>query len=72
MNNSDPKKPINDYARYSSLAIQMGVIIAVFVFAGQWLDEKYTTETPWFTVFLSLAGVSISIYIAIKDLIKSK
>lgn len=70
MNNSDPKKPINDYARYSSLAIQMGVIIVVFVFAGQWLDKRFSLQTPWCTVFLSLAGVAVAIYLAIKDLIK--
>lgn len=72
MNNSDPRKPISDYARYSSLAIQMGVIIAAFVFGGQWLDGYYDTNTPWFTAFLSLAGVGIATYIAIKDLIRPK
>jgi F0F1-type ATP synthase assembly protein I len=66
---TDPRKSLNDYARYSSMAIQMLVIILLGVFAGfkldQWLDTK-----PILTVVLSIVSVAISIYAVTKDLLR--
>lgn len=64
------KDKLNVYAKYSGLAIQMGVIIGVGVFAGQYLDGVLAFETPWLTIFLSLLGVFIALYIVIKEVIK--
>jgi len=68
---SDPKKSLNNYARYSSMAIQMVVIIILGVFGGYKLDEWLNTG-PFLTVVLSLLSVIISIYLVTKDLIKRK
>lgn len=65
------KDPLKSYARYSGIAIQMLVIIFLGVFGGFKLDQWLGTE-PLFTIFLSLAGVIIAIYQAIKDFIKPK
>jgi F0F1-type ATP synthase assembly protein I len=66
---TDPRKSLNDYARYSSMAIQMLAIILLGVFAGfkldQWLDTK-----PILTVVLSIVSVAISIYAVTKDLLR--
>lgn len=61
-----------DYTKYAGMAIKMGVIIAVFVIGGQWLDKKFEfNDTPVMTVVLSLLGVGLALYTTLKDLIKS-
>ncbi|MCK9204981.1 MAG: AtpZ/AtpI family protein [Bacteroidales bacterium] len=66
---TDPRKSLNQYARYSSMAVQMLVIILAGVLGGykidQWLHIK-----PVFTVVLSLAAVLLSIYFVTRDLLK--
>lgn len=66
----EKKDKLNAYAKYSGLAIQMGVIIGVGVFAGQYLDGVLEFETPWLTILLSLLGVFTALYIVIKEVIK--
>ncbi|MDO9512433.1 MAG: AtpZ/AtpI family protein [Bacteroidales bacterium] len=65
-----PKKPVFNYARYSSMAIQMAVIIGLGVFGGIKLDAYLGIKFPVFTVILSLASVFLAIYQVIKDLLK--
>jgi len=67
-----PKKQLEFYARYSSLALQMLVIIGVGVFAGIKLDAWLKTGFPVFTVVLSILSVILSIYQATSDLLKKK
>jgi len=71
---SQPKtvKGLNNYAKYSSLAVQMIVIILLFVFGGIKLDKWLKLEFPVFTVVLSLAGTGLAIYYGVKDLLKLK
>ena len=61
---------LNDYAKYSGLAFQMGAVIAVAVWSGVKLDELTGANKPIFTITLSLLGVFTAIYVAIKDFIK--
>lgn len=65
----DPKKSLDTYARYSSMAIQMLVIILAGVFGGFKLDQWLQTK-PVFTVIFSVAAVILSIYFIIRDLLK--
>lgn len=65
----NPKRSLNNYARYSSIAIQMVVIIILGVFGGYRLDMWLNTA-PILTVILSLLSVVIAIYLVTKDLIK--
>lgn len=67
----DPKKSLNVYARYSSIAIQMLVIILAGVFAGYKLDIWLNTK-PVLVVIFSLLAVFFSIYSVTKDLLKMK
>lgn len=67
-NNNDLK----NYARYSGMAVQMVVIIAVMTYAGVWLDERREAETPVFTLILSLLGVFAALYSVLKDFIGKK
>ena len=66
---ADPRKNLNDYARYSGMAIQMLVIILLGVFAGFKLDQWLHTK-PVFTVILSIFSVALSIYVVTRDLLR--
>lgn len=66
---TNPRKSLNQYARYSSMAIQMLVIILAGVFGGYKIDQWLFTK-PIFTVVLSIIAVSLSIYYVTRDLLK--
>jgi ATP synthase protein I len=69
MSNPRDSNPLQNYARYTSMGIQMLVIIFLGVFGGYKLD-LYAGTTPLLTLLLSFAGVTLAIYFAIKDLLK--
>jgi len=52
------------------MGIQMIVIIVIFVWGGRKLDILLSLKFPIFTLLLSLSGVSLAIYFAVKDFIK--
>lgn len=52
----------NKVLLYSNLAIQMGIIIGVGTYLGNYLDETYQSKTPWWTLILSLSAVFIAFY----------
>jgi len=67
-----PQRQPNAYAKYSGLAIQMGVIIGGGCYGGYKLDEHYQNKTPVWTIVLSLVSIGISMYLVLKDFIKPK
>ena len=68
---TDKKPAFNNLAKYSGMVFQMGVIIALGVWAGIKLDEKFPiAKFPVFTMTLSLFSVFASMYWVIKDLMK--
>ena len=69
-NKLEDKKKLNAYAKYSSITIQMAVIIIIGVFSGLKLDRYLGNSFPIFTLTLSVLSVSIAVYLAIKDVIK--
>lgn len=66
---TNPQKNLNDYARYSGMAVQMLVIILLGVLAGFKLDQWLHTK-PILTVVLSLASVVLAIYFVTRDLLR--
>lgn len=72
MSGKQPQKPLNAYAKYSALGIQMAVIIGGGCYGGYKLDEYYKNTTPVFTIILSLVSIAIAMYIVLKDFIKPK
>ncbi|MCK5462569.1 MAG: AtpZ/AtpI family protein, partial [Bacteroidales bacterium] len=66
------KSALSDYGRYSSLAFQMIAIILVGVFGGVKLDKIVKWEFPVFTLVLTILAVLMSMYYAVKDLIRKK
>ena len=65
----NPKKSLNDYAKYSSISFQMVAIILIGVFAGVKLDEWMVNGIPIFTLIFTVLAVVLAIYYVIKDLI---
>lgn len=64
------KKSLDNYAKYSSLGLQMLVIILAGTWGGTRLDRLTQWKFPIFTLVLSLAAVVLAIYTAVKDFIK--
>lgn len=64
------KEPPNAFLKYTGMATQMAVVIAMGVFGGIYLDEKLALETPWFTLILSLLSVMMALFMTIRDLNK--
>lgn len=69
-NEKPQPKPLNAYAKYSALGIQMAVVIGGGCYGGYKLDGYYKNTTPIFTIILSLLSIAIAMYIVLKDFIK--
>ena len=63
------KEQLNNYARFSGIAIQMFAIIGVGTFIGVKLDENYPNKHNLYTLILSLVSVILSIVYVIKRII---
>ena len=66
-NSNKPVRQLRNYTRFSGMAIQMGVIIAVGAIGGVKLDEKLDLS-PLFTLIGSLGAIAVSLYLVIKEL----
>jgi F0F1-type ATP synthase assembly protein I len=49
----------------------MMILIGGGAYLGNYLDEKYGNETPWFAIALSLFGILTSLYLVLKEVKKS-
>lgn len=70
MPGKQPQKPLNAYAKYSALGVQMAIIIGGGCYGGHKLDEYYKNAKPVFTIILSLLSIAIAMYVVLKDFIK--
>ena len=59
------------YSRYTTIAVQMVVIILGTTFGGIELDKVANTG-HLFTVILSLLGVAAAMWVVIKEALKTK
>lgn len=63
MDNQDPKKRTNNkWLAFINIPIQMGVIIFLFAYLGDWLDAKYPNTHNVYVKILVLVGVAIAFY----------
>ena len=65
-----PKKQPNRWLALINMPIQMGAIIFIFSFIGQWLDEKYGASQHWYTKGFTLFGVFVAMYTIIRQVKK--
>jgi uncharacterized membrane protein len=61
--NQNPKKQTNNkWLALINIPIQMGVIIFLFAYFGNWLDQEYPNIHNIFVKILTLVGVAIAFY----------
>jgi len=53
------------------MAFQMGAAIFIGVMIGKWLDGHFQFEKPYMTLLFALLFTLSSLYLVIKDVMKS-
>jgi F0F1-type ATP synthase assembly protein I len=66
-NKKNKRKQPNRLLTLTMVATQMGVTIFLGASLGKYLDERYSTPKPWFTIFLTLFSLLISLYSVLKQ-----
>jgi len=67
---TNPKKrPLDQFLKFSNIALQMGAMIGFGAFAGVKLDQ-YLEKDQLFTITLSLLAVFGALYRVIKEVIR--
>ena len=56
--------------RLANSGLQMGVVIFLGAYSGDYLDTSYNNNTPVFTIIGSLLGVFIGLFLLYKSVIK--
>ncbi|WMJ72507.1 AtpZ/AtpI family protein [Cytophagaceae bacterium ABcell3] len=69
---SQKKRPLEAYIKYSGLAMQMIMLMLIAVWAGSKLDAYFEVKNRLFTIFLLLFSVIGSVYLVIKSLLNNK
>ena len=56
------KKKRNKWLALLNMPIQMGVLIFVFAYLGDWLDQQYPNPKNIYVKILVLIGVAVAFY----------
>jgi hypothetical protein len=57
-------KPLNKWLQLISIPAQMGIVIFLFAYLGQYLDEKYQSEN--YVKIFTVIGVFLALYNVIR------
>ena len=60
--NQPKKKKRNKWLALINIPVQMGVVIFLFSYLGNWLDEKYLNKNNVYVKLLTLIGVVLAFY----------
>jgi uncharacterized membrane protein YiaA len=60
------------FMRFSTLGVQMAVLIYLGSELGKYLDEKYASEKGLYTAVCVMAAVGISLYQLVKEMPKDE
>jgi hypothetical protein len=63
-----PSESSNVYLKYSGLAIQMFLLLAIGAWLGQRVDKWLHTRDPYFTIIFILVFTGAFFYRLVKDL----
>lgn len=71
---SKPKKKpqANQYLKYSGMAFQLAIVLAVGTYIGTRIDRYFQTDRPYFTAILALFSLFAGFYLTLKDLLFGK
>lgn len=61
------KKSTNKWLPLINIPIQMGIIIFMAAYFGNWLDENYPNTKIYYSKILVIVGVIIAIYNVIRQ-----
>ncbi|MFK7932818.1 MAG: AtpZ/AtpI family protein [Saprospiraceae bacterium] len=70
--NDPQKKQKHDpmaYMKYAGMAFQMAAVMFIGVYIGGYLDEKFGSEKPYFTLVCILIALVAAFYLTLKDLL---
>ena len=62
----------NAYARYSGMAVQLGVTIGLGAYLGRSLDQYFGLERPLLTALFGLLATLMALYALIRGLTNEK
>ena len=68
--NSKKNRPIDDALKYSGMAFQLGITLAIGTFAGTKIDQRLQTERPYFTALFAILSLFAGLYLVLKDLFR--
>ena len=69
---SNSGKKLNPYLRFGGMVFQMLSVILLAAWLGSWLDKKFNTPKPYWTLGCAFAGVILSMIMIIRDIKKVK
>ncbi|MBL6658259.1 MAG: AtpZ/AtpI family protein [Flavobacteriales bacterium] len=69
-NKKNKRKQPNRLLTLTMVATQMGVTIFLGASLGKYLDQRYSTPKPWFTISLTLFSLLVSLYSVLKQVNK--
>lgn len=61
---------LKNYLKFTTLAIQMGILITAAALGGDWLDENQKNEFPVWTLVLTLVAIFASLFQVIREVSK--
>ena len=61
------RKQPNKWLFFSALAFQIGVLMYLMLELGNWIEVKISSENKFQTLFCSLAGLMILVYMIKKQ-----
>ncbi|MDP3682028.1 MAG: AtpZ/AtpI family protein [Flavobacterium sp.] len=67
MDNNPNKKRANKWLALINIPIQMGAIIFLFSYLGDWLDESHPHPKVYYSKILVMVGVALALYNVIRQ-----
>ncbi|WP_338646768.1 AtpZ/AtpI family protein [Flavobacterium sp. KS-LB2] len=64
---NNPKKRANKWLALINIPIQMGAIIFLFSYLGDWLDENHPHPKVYYSKILVMLGVVLALYNVIRQ-----
>lgn len=61
------KNQVSKWIALINIPIQMGVIIFLFAYGGNWLDDNYPNPKVYYNKILVMVGVVIALYNVIRQ-----
>lgn len=61
INNTNKVSPLKNYLKYSTIGIQIFVVIAAFYYLGGYFDEKSGRSEPYYQNVMALLGVFLGV-----------